>query len=148
MPGQSARYLGAAVILGIMALVNSVWFRHNPASTGIAVTLYVLIMVVAFFSGRAAHRAHWRPGWFGAAVGALFGVLAGLGSFLIRATSEDVDAPARGIARLRLVALANSPVAHVVVLITAVLTFSIISLIVASLAAATAKDPDPHRESA
>lgn len=146
MQGYPARYLAIAVILGVMALVNTVWFRHTPVSTGIAVLLYLILLVVAFRAGRRAHLSH--PGWYGALIGASFGLLVGLGSFLVRATSQDVDAPVGGVARLRLVALANSPTAHVVVLATAVLTFSIVSLIVASLAAATAKEPDPHRESA
>ncbi len=146
MQGHPARYLAISIILGVMALINTIWFRHSPASTGIAVAIYLMLLVVAFLAGRRAHLSH--PGWYGALIGASFGLLVGLGSFLIRATSQDVDAPAHGMARLRLVALANSPTAHVVVLVTAVLTFSLVSLIVASLAAATTKEPDPRRESA
>lgn len=148
MQRTPSRYLITAALLGAIALINTVWLRHDSFSTGLAIVLYVLVLIVAYSGGRTARHGHWHPGWLGAAIGALFGLIAGLGSFLIRATSQDVDAPAKGIARLRLVALANSPAAHIAVLVTAMVTFAIISLIVSSLAAATAKEPDNRPESA
>lgn len=149
MDPRPTRYFGAAVLLGALALVNTVWFRHDAFSTAVAIVLYLLILVVAFSGGRFARRLHRRASWLGALIGALFGIIAGLGSFLMHDTAQDIPAPSKGLARIKLVELANSPTAHIVVILTAMLTFAVLSLIVASLAAITAQDtPEKRTESA
>lgn len=135
-------YLAAASALGILALLNVVWLRHYVVSTAIAIVIYVMVLVLAYFGGRAAHQRQSRPGWFGAAIGGLFGVIAGFGSFLIRDTIRDIDVPAREIVRLRLLAWANSPTGHVAAILTAMITFGIVSLIVGSLGGSSIKEQD------
>ena len=130
-----------SAILGLLALINTVWLRHYTVSTVIAVALYLLVLVLAYFGGRAARLAHGRPAWFGGTIGALFGIIAGCGSFLIHATSRDIDAPSKGLARLKIIALANSPAAHIAVVVTATLTVGVISLIIAAVGAGTVKEP-------
>lgn len=126
-------YVAIAVLLGIFAFINTVWFRHTGEATAIAITLYILILIDAYFAGRRSRLHNGRPGWTGATLGAMFGLIAGLGSFFIRATSHDVIAPAKGLERLRLVQLANSSTAHIVILLTAMITFGVVSLIMASI---------------
>lgn len=125
----SLPYFVIAVLLGVLALLNVVWFRHYAISTAIAIVLYVIVLVVAFFGGRSARH----PALLGAAIGTLFGIVAGLGSFLIRDTLQDINVPAHTANRLRLLAWANSPGGHIAAVITAMVAFGILSLIVAIL---------------
>lgn len=135
-------YLAIAAGLGVLALINDVLLHPYPISTAIAIVLYVLVLALAYLGGRAAH--HWdnRPGWVGAAIGALFGLIAGLSSFLIHATTQDIQVPAKGLYRLKLLELANSPLAHVAAVATAVLTFGIIALIIGWIGGLTTKTSD------
>ena len=128
-----APYFPASFALGVLALLNLVWLRHHAVSTVIAITLYVAVLVLAFFAGRWARTRRRRPGLYAGALGALFGVVAGLGSFLIRDTLQDIDVPAHIAVRLKLLAWANSPGGHITAVLTAMVAFSLFSLIVGSI---------------
>ncbi len=141
MQPKPSPYLAAAAGLGALALVNDVLLHPYAISTAIAIVLYILVLVLAYLGGRSARRQDARPGWVGAAIGAVFGLIAGLSSFLIRATTRDI-VPAKGLSRLKLLALANSPEAHVAAVATAVLTFGIIALIIGWIGGLTAKAGD------
>ncbi|MCY0878280.1 MAG: hypothetical protein OWU84_05010 [Firmicutes bacterium] len=134
-------YLALTAVLGILAFLNLVWLRHDAISTPIAVIIYLLVLVLAYFGGRSARRHALRPGWFGAAMGALFGIIASLGSLLIRETLRDIDVPGRRLLRLKLLAWANSPSGHLASIMTAMITFGLLSLILASIGGSTLKDP-------
>lgn len=142
MQPKPSPYLAAAAGLGALALINDVLLHPYAISTAIAILLYILVLVLAYVGGRSARRQDARPGWIGAAIGAVFGLIAGLSSFLIRATTRDIDVPAKGLSRLKLLALANSPEAHVAAVATAVLTFGIIALIIGWIGGLTAKAGD------
>lgn len=139
---SKSSYLAGAAALGVLALVNDVLLHPYAISTAIAILLYILVLILAYLGGRSAHRQDVRPGWVGARIGALFGLIAGLSSFLIRATTRDIDVPAKGLSRLKLLELANSPIAHVAAVATAVLTFGIIALIIGWIGGLTMKAHD------
>jgi hypothetical protein len=140
MRDVSLRYLPVAAFLGVLALLNVVWLRHYAVSTAIAIILYIVVLIVAFFGGRQARIHQWRPGLYGAAIGALFGIIAGLGSFLIRDTLTDINVPAHTDVRLRLLAWANSPSGHIAVVMTAMVAFGVLSLIVGSIGGVSVKE--------
>lgn len=134
------RYLAVALFLGVIASLNIVWLRHYAISTAIAIALYVIVLALAFFGGRQARRSHRRPGLYGACIGALFGVVAGLGSSLIRDTLRDIDVPAHTVVRLRLLAWANSPSGHIATAATAMVAFGVLSLIVGTIGGVSVKE--------
>jgi hypothetical protein len=138
-----AVYFLAAALLGTLALMNIVWLRHYAISTLIAVFLYAVLMVVAFQGGRDAMRRQSRPAVFGAELGVIFGVIAGIGSFLIRDTLRDIDVPGHVGLRLKLLAWANSPTGHLAALLTAAVTFGVLSLLVSILGGRTVKNQQP-----
>lgn len=140
-------YRPAAAFLGVLALLNLVWLRHYAVSTAIAIVLYVIVVIVAFFAGRFAQTRRLRPGWYGASVGILFGVIAGLGSFLIHDRLTDIDLPAHTAVRLKLLAWANSPSGHFAALITAMVTFGLITLIVGLVGGVSVSGTEKNRES-
>lgn len=133
-------YLPVAAFLGVLALLNIVWLRHYAISTAIAVALYILVLVVAFFGGRQARLNKARAGLFGAIIGVLFGIVAGLGSFLIRDTLRDINVPAHTEVRLRLLAWANSPSGHIAAVITAMVAFGVLSLIMGAIGGSSVKE--------
>ncbi|PSR23036.1 MAG: hypothetical protein C7B45_04475 [Sulfobacillus acidophilus] len=134
-------YLFGAIVLGILALLNIVWLRHNSISTAIAIALYLVVFTLAFFGGRSAKLSSSRPGLYGAMIGVLFGVIAGLGSFLVRDSLRDIDVPAHLAVRLKLLAWANSPGGHIAALVTAMVAFGVISLVVGSIGGVSVKGP-------
>lgn len=134
-------YFPASALLGLLALLNIVWLRHYAVSTAIAIILYITLMVLAFFAGRAARTKRRQPSLYAGAMGALFGIIAGLGSFLIRDTLTDINVPAHTAVRLKLLAWANSPGGHIAAVLTAMIAFSVISLIVGSIGGFSIKDP-------
>lgn len=135
-------YFPVAALLGVLALLNIVFLRHHALSTAIAVLLYVIVLVLAFFGGRSARRHQSRPALFGAMIGALFGIIAGLGSFLIRDTLRDIDVPAQTGVRMHLLLWANSPAGHITAAVTTMVAFGVISLMVGILGGFTVKDPE------
>jgi len=132
-----APYFLAASLLGGLAIINLVWLRNYGVSTGIAIILYAIVLTVAFFAGRFAKARDLRPGLYSAEVGALFGIIAGLGSFLIRDTLRDINMPNRLALRLRLVEWANSPGGHIAADVTAMIAFGVLSLVVGSIGGAS-----------
>lgn len=135
-------YRPAAAGLGVLALLNVMWLRHYAVSTAIAIVLYVIVLLLAFLGGRHARILQRAPGWYGASIGALFGVVAGLGSFLIRDSLRDIDVPAHTAVRLKMLAWANSPGGHIASVITAMIAFGVISLIVGLVGGISVKDPN------
>ncbi len=135
-----APYFPASALLGVLALLNVVWLRHYAVSTAIAIGLYVSLLVLVFFAGRWARCKRRRPALYTGAMGSLFGIIAGLGSFLIRDTLQDINVPAHTAVRLKLLAWANSPGGHIAAMLTAMIAFSVISLIVGSIGGVSVKD--------
>lgn len=141
-----APYLLGSLVLGIMALLNIVWLRHNAISTAIAIVLYLVVFTLAFFGGRSAKMSALRPALFGALIGVSFGVIAGLGSFLVRDSLRDIDVPAHLSVKLKLLAWANSPGGHIAALVTAMVAFGVISLVVGAIGGVSVKDPNRPRK--
>ncbi|MDA8205828.1 MAG: hypothetical protein M0Z36_07150 [Thermaerobacter sp.] len=141
-------YRPTAVALGVLALLNVAWLRHYAISTAIAIVLYLLVFLLAFFGGRRARLLKRAPGWYGASIGVLFGVVAGLGSFLIRDSLRDIDVPAHTAVRLKLLAWANSPDGHLAALATAMIAFGIITLIAGLVGGISVKDPNDSSDTA
>jgi hypothetical protein len=136
--------------LGLLALFNHIVMANQPVFGYLAVLIALAMLVAAFFGGRSAKTQGGHPGWFGARIGAVFGILEGLGAFFTRTTASALRSevghtmPARQLALL--VRVANSPFAHVLAVATAVVTFALLALIVGSLGglyAPKSRDIDP-----
>ena len=144
----SAQYIVAALILGVLALLNAVLLRHSSVSTIVAIFLYILILVVAYFGGQRAQRHGRRPGWFGALLGAVFGTVEGFGAFFLRTTRQDLAPRGSHVSQAsvnQLLHIANSSVAHITAVITTMLTFGLFALVVGSIGGSAAKKP-PDRD--
>lgn len=135
-------YMIGTLLLGILDLFNLLFWEAYAVSTPITIVIYLGVLTLAYLTGRSARRHHVRPGWLGGAVGVLFGLVAGTGSFLVRLTLHNFDVSTPGMSRIRLLALANSSLTHWLALGTAVVTFGVMSLIVSSLGALSVSDRD------
>jgi hypothetical protein len=135
-------FLIAAAALGVIQLIVAIMAPFH--SIVISLIFDLCLLSTAYVAGQHAHRVHGHPGWFGAAVGAIYGFLAGLSYFILTITSTDLRTrmnlskiPVHEIHDL--LTLYNSTAYHLAEWLMAVLFYGIMTLIIGSIGGVLAK---------
>ncbi len=136
------QFLIAAAVLGMIQLIVSIVAPFH--SIAISLIFDLLLLGTAFVAGQHAFRAHGHPGWFGAAIGAIYGLVGGLSYFTLTITSSELKSrlhlskiPAHEVHTL--LTLYNSTAYHLAEWLMAILFYGIMTLIFGAIAGFLAK---------
>lgn len=149
---RSARaFVAIAVGLGLLGLLSSLLFHTSSVATVISIILDILTLSLAYLGGQYAKRQGLRPGWFGGLLGATYGLFDGISVFFVTITRSEMLKNVHGDSLPKgsitaVLHLYNSPSAHIVSVLTSMVTIGLFALIVGIIGATTYKAPKSGRE--
>ena len=139
-------YLAIAVALGVVALLLAL-----ANVTGLAVVLDILVAATTFAAGYAARTRAGHPAWSGAGAGVAYGIVSGIGVFFHKVTASELKTAlekthrASPLSMSQLLAISNSPGAHLGSLAVSSIFFGLLGLVLGAIAGAIAGGREQER---
>ncbi|MCY0880657.1 MAG: hypothetical protein OWS74_01560 [Firmicutes bacterium] len=136
------RFYIVAVILGALALLNSIAFRQKGVGVVFSILLDLLMLATAYLAGSAARKAQRKSAWTSAGIGAVFGAFIGMAGFFIKFTAANLG-PHHYTPQEQhlLLTMANSPTTHIFSLLLSIVLYGVLALLIGALTSALTKMP-------